>query len=272
MKAADTKSHSERGSARARLLKVFGFGAPARAAMPEGVRVYAVGDIHGRADLLDRMHTLIAEDAASFSGTKEIVYLGDFIDRGRDSKGVIERVLKQVPDGMKPRYIKGNHDAALLAFLADAETYRIWKNFGAAETLLSYGVRPPLYDSAEQIEEARAALAALLPAEHLAFFNDLELMVVTGDYAFVHAGVRPGRTLENQDEQDLLWIRDEFLSSNASFGKVVVHGHTPMPAPVRTQNRISVDTGAYATGVLTCTVLEGETARFLQARVEPRRH
>jgi serine/threonine protein phosphatase 1 len=272
MKAADTKSHSERGSARARLLKVFGFGAPARAALPEGQRIYAIGDIHGRADLLDQMHALIAEDAASYGGTKEIIYLGDFIDRGRDSKGVVERVLKQVPTGLKPRYIKGNHDAALLAFLADAETYRIWKNFGAAETLLSYGVRPPLYDSAGQIQDARDDLAAVLPADHLAFFNDLELIVVIGDYAFVHAGVRPGVAIEKQDEQDLLWIRDEFLSSSASFGKVVVHGHTPMPAPMRTQNRISVDTGAYATGVLTCTVLEGETARFLQARVEPRRH
>jgi serine/threonine protein phosphatase 1 len=272
MKATDAKSHSERGSARARLLKVFGFGTPMRAKLPEGLRIYAVGDIHGRADLLDRMHALVAADAAAFTGPREIVYLGDFIDRGRDSKGVVERVLKHVPDGLKPRYIKGNHDAALLAFLSDAETYRVWKNFGAAETLLSYGVRPPLYDSPEAIEEARTALAASLPSDHLAFFNNLEPMVIAGDYAFVHAGVRPGVAIENQDEQDLLWIRDEFLSSSGSFGKVVVHGHTPMPAPVRTQNRISVDTGAYATGVLSCTVLEGETARFLQARVEPRRH
>ncbi len=272
MKTADAKSHNERGTARARLLKVFGLGTPAPATLPEGVRIYAVGDIHGRADLLDALHAQIAQDAAAFEGTKEIVYLGDFIDRGRDSKGVVERVLKSVPGSLKPRYIKGNHDAALLNFLDDPETYRVWKNFGAAETLLSYGVRPPLFDSPEHIEQARDALSQALPGDHLAFFQNLELMVIVGDYAFVHAGVRPGVAIEKQDAQDLMWIREEFLSSNGSFGKVVVHGHTPMPSPVRTQNRISVDTGAYATGVLTCTVLEGETARFLQARVEPRGH
>lgn len=272
MKATDTKSRVERGSARARFLRAIGLGSPEPAALPQGTRVYAVGDIHGRADLLDLLHAQIAADAKGYAGEKQIVYLGDFIDRGRDSKGVVERVLRQAPDGIKPRYIKGNHDAALLAFLEDGETYRIWKNFGAAETLLSYGVRPPLFDAPEQIEEARRALAAALPREHLKFFENLELMVTVGDYAFVHAGVRPGVAIDDQDEQDLLWIREEFLSSSSAFGKVVVHGHTPMPAPVRTQNRISVDTGAYATGVLSCVVLEGEAARFLQARVESRRH
>ena len=148
MKALATQSQVERGSAGSRFLKALGLGARARARLPEGLRVYAVGDIHGRADLLDNLHKLIAEDAQSFAGRQEIVYLGDFIDRGRDSKGVVERVLHDVPQGLIPRYVKGNHDAALLAFLDEPETYRVWKNFGAGETLLSYGVRPPLFELA----------------------------------------------------------------------------------------------------------------------------
>ncbi len=268
MKATATKSAIEQQGAGSRFLRAFGIGSRAPAAVPQGMRVYAVGDIHGRADLLDRLHDAIAADAAAFPGRKEIVYLGDFIDRGRDSKGVVDRVLNAVPFGLSPRYIKGNHDAALLTFLAEPESYRAWRSFGAGETLLSYGVRPPLYDSIEHFTDASHALRASLPSDHLAFFRSLELKTVVGDYVFVHAGLRPGVPLERQSEQDLLWIRDEFLTSNSSFGKVVVHGHTPVEAPVKTQNRISVDTGAYATGILTCTVLEGTTCRFLQARLK----
>lgn len=234
--------------------------------VPPGTRVYAIGDIHGRADLLDRMFERIAEDTSDAPGDKHVVYLGDYIDRGRDSKGVIERVTKRGPSGCTPHYIKGNHDAALLDFLDEPETYRVWRSFGAAETLLSYGVRPPLYDSKEQRIAARDALLNAIPRDHLAFFRALELKITLGDYVFVHAGIRPGVSIEGQSEEDLLWIRDEFLSSTQSHGKVVVHGHTPLSAPVRTSNRISVDTGAYATGVLTCAVLEGTTCRFLQAR------
>src|SRR5262249_3710878 len=130
----------------------------------------------------------------------------------------------------------------------------------------SYGVRPPLYDSEEQRMAARDALKRALPPEHLAFFRALELKVTLGDYVFVHAGIRPGISLEDQSEEDLLWIRDEFLASTLPHEKVVVHGHTPLTGPVRTPNRISLDTGAYATGILTCAVLEGTTCRFLQAR------
>ena len=247
-------------------MKAMGLTKPVPARLPPKTRVYAIGDIHGCARLLDLMFEHIAEDAKDAPHDRHVVYLGDYIDRGNDSKGVIERVMKGGPRGFTAHYIKGNHDAALLDFLEDPESYRAWRSFGAADTLLSYNVHPPLYDSKEQRIAARDALLAAIPADHLAFFRALELKVTIGDYAFVHAGVRPGVSLERQSEEDLLWIRDEFLSSTLPHGKVVVHGHTPLRAPVRTSNRISVDTGAYATGVLTCAVLEGTTCRFLQAR------
>lgn len=263
----DSKQPTERPSAAKRLMKAMGLGTRAPASIPEDMRVYAVGDIHGCASLLDELHGKIGEDAASYPHAKEIVYLGDFTDRGTDSKGVVDRLLRHVPAGFRAHYIRGNHDVTLLQFLEEPETYRAWRPFGGAETLMSYGVRPPLFDSAEQMEKARDQFRAALPAEHLAFFRALELTVTIGDYLFVHAGIRPGIPIEKQSEQDLLWIRDEFLYSSAWSGKVVVHGHTPLPSPVRAANRISVDTGAYATGNLTCAVLEGTSCRFLQARV-----
>lgn len=229
------------------------------------MRLYTVGDIHGRADLLDRLHACIEADAGSYAGEKVIIYLGDYVDRGPDSRGVIDRLIGDVPKGFSPRYVKGNHDQAMLDFLGDAEAYRAWRSYGAPETLLSYGVRPPLFDSSEKFEEARTALAAQLPPAHLAFLRALESAVVFGDYAFVHAGIRPGMNIEDQSDQDLLWIRDDFLNCTSTHEKVVVHGHTPISAPVRLHNRIGIDTGAYATGILSCAVLEGAECRFIQA-------
>jgi serine/threonine protein phosphatase 1 len=249
---------------RDRLLSALGFRLRRAATVPEGMRVYGVGDIHGCVSALDRLHALIADDGASFPGQNLIVYLGDYIDRGPDSRGVIERLLDHIPGGFSARFLKGNHEAALLSFLETAEIYRSWRNYGAAETLLSYGVRPPLFDSVELFEEARNALAAALPGRHLEFMHSLQLQHTVGDYAFVHAGIRPGRLLNQQREDDLLWIRDEFLGSPMVHEKVIVHGHTPVTGPQRLHNRISVDTGAYATGVLTSVVLEGTSCRFLQ--------
>jgi serine/threonine protein phosphatase 1 len=245
-------------------LSALGFGSPKAAALPAGVRVYAVGDIHGCSKLLDQLHELIAADAAPSTAEKRIVYLGDYVDRGPDSKGSIERLLHSVPAGLAPVYLKGNHDGALLDFLEDSESYRAWRNYGAPATLLSYGVRPPLYDSLEAFEAARIALSGSIPLEHLQFLRNLELSFVLGDYVFVHAGLRPGIPIARQQEQDLLWIRDEFLSSGSTFEKFVVHGHSPVPNATRLRNRIPVDSGAYATGVLSCAVLEGESCRILE--------
>ena len=232
-------------------------------AIDAGRRVYAVGDIHGCAGLLDQMHRKLREDAANYQGDVTIVYLGDYIDRGPDSRTVIDRLVQQ--RGFRVHFLKGNHDAALLDFLRDPDSYRFWRNYGAPETLSSYGVRPPLFTTSVNFARARDELAEKLPEDHLRFFNDLELSVSIGDYFFAHAGARPGIALEEQRQEDLMWIRGEFLSSHYDFGKVVVHGHTPQPHPAHHNNRIGIDTGAYATGILSCVVLEGETQRFLQA-------
>jgi serine/threonine protein phosphatase 1 len=250
---------------RGKWLAALGFGPKREARVPDGMRIYTIGDIHGCAAVLDALHASIEEDASSFSGVKLLVYLGDYVDRGPDSRGVIERLCCGTPDGFSARFVKGNHDVAFLDFLANAETYRVWRSYGAPETLLSYGVRPPLFDSVEQFEAARLALAAALPPAHLKFLGALEPMVICGDYAFVHAGIRPGLDIDSQSEQDLLWIRDEFLSCTATYEKVIVHGHTPVPRPQSLSNRIAVDTGVYATGVLSCAVLEGTDRRFIQA-------
>src|SRR5258706_895552 len=232
--------------------------------VPAGMRVYAVGDIHGRLDLLDTIQEKIVRDSAEATGERIIVYLGDYIDRGADSKGVIERLLARPPNGFAARHLKGNHDQSLLDFLDDPSHYRMWKDYGARETLLSYGVMPPRGESDTVLAKARDDLASALPDSHLEFVRALELSVIIGDYFFVHAGVRPGLPLAKQSPQDLMWIREEFLTSSSNFGKVVVHGHSPSQLPVKRPNRIGVDTGAYATGRLSCVVLEGAGCRFLQ--------
>ncbi|MGH6827647.1 MAG: metallophosphoesterase family protein [Rhizomicrobium sp.] len=234
--------------------------------MPEGTRIYAIGDIHGCDDALKALQREITRDAAPYPGTKLIVYLGDYVDRGPNSREVIERLMHKVPAGFAARYVKGNHDAAVLDFLEDAEIYRLWRHVGAAETLASYGVRPPLFAGREKLEQARRAFSEAFPRSHLDFLKSLELMVLIGEYAFVHAGIRPGVALEQQRADDLLWIRNEFLEWNAPHPKIVVHGHSPVPVPLIRHNRICVDTSAYLTGILSCAVLEGDACRFLQAQ------
>lgn len=231
--------------------------------LPAHIRVYAVGDIHGCSRLLDDLHARIASDAANCRKQTYVVYLGDYIDRGPDSKGVIDRLSSNVPADLTPVFLKGNHDAILLDFLNDAEIYRVWGSFGAAETLVSYGIRPPLFESSREFEAARRALCAALPPAHLAFLKSLLLWWSAGDYVFVHAGLKPNLALEEQQESDLLWIRGEFFAAGDSFGRTVVHGHTPGIQPVRNSYRIGVDTGAYATGLLTAAVLEAGTCRFI---------
>lgn len=236
------------------------FRRPAAASIPAGLRAYVVGDIHGRLDLLDRLLAIVAEDSADCALETRLVFVGDYVDRGSHSMQVIERLLELPPQTC---FLRGNHDQAVLDFLSDAAFYRTWKNYGAQETLLSYGVRPPRFDDAQEIAEVRDRFAQNLPASHVKFLQDLELFVEIGDYFIVHAGVRPGIDLKAQNAADMLWIRDDFLFSNRNFGKVVVHGHTPTDTPVSRENRIGIDTGAYATGRLTALVLEKSSRRFL---------
>lgn len=233
-------------------------------AVPAGRRVFAVGDIHGRRDLLDRLTGQIRTYGKTAGPAQNtLIFLGDYIDRGPHSKGVIAYLLELDLPGWEIVFLRGNHDQSLLDFLDDANLYRAWRNFGGAETLLSYGVMPPRFDDEKAFARARDELAQMCPPAHLRFFRDLKNLHQEGDYLFVHAGIRPGIPIERQVPEDLLWIRDDFLLSNRLSSRVVVHGHTPAPSPVRRRNRICLDTGAHATGCLTAAVLEGEGCTFL---------
>ena len=254
------------GLLRARRTQQGSAGAPPR--VPDRHLVYAVGDIHGRADLLERMLAQIADDAARRPDfAKYIIYLGDYVDRGPDSALVVERLLAGPPPGFGAIHLKGNHEVALLDFLNDVRIGPTWfaDNIGGGMTVASYGVLPPADpNDPDHLAAAQAHFRAALPAAHRAFLTkDLRTHVTIGDYLFVHAGVRPGVPLAEQREEDLLWIRRDFLNSTADHGKIVVHGHTIAPEPEQRANRIGIDTGAYATGRLTCLALEGAEQRFL---------
>jgi serine/threonine protein phosphatase 1 len=226
-------------------------------------RVYAIGDIHGRSDLLDRMVVQISRDLEMnpVSGGVTIT-LGDYIDRGPDSRGVLERLARN-PFPTDFFALKGNHEALFEAFLRDPTIAGHWQHLGGLETLHSYGVPVGDLMMSANYRQAATALKAAVPDEHFRFLASLKTSVIAGKYFLCHAGVRPGVTLECQNVDDLLWIRDEFLKSTINFGKIVVHGHTPTERPEVLPNRINIDTGAFATGRLTCAVLESSQPRFL---------
>lgn len=249
-----------------------GSGRVAEARIPDGLRVYCIGDIHGRADLLAELHKAIASDAARAPVERKIVvYVGDYIDRGLESRSVIDQFLSDPLPDFEKVYLKGNHDETLLQFLNDAEVGPYWFTYGGDATVLSYGVRlPPGKTGPERFEDMRLQFASLFPADHLEFFSALQLTYVCGDYVFVHAGLRPGVPLDRQSPEDLLWIRGEFLESRYDFGKIVVHGHSVSEAPVMATNRIGIDTGAYASGRLTCLVLEGGNREVMNTEIASR--
>ncbi len=240
--------------------------APAQA--PAGTRVYAIGDVHGQLDQLRSLEAKIAADAAGSGAERRvIVYLGDYVDRGEDSAGTVAHLLAGPPEGFEAVHLIGNHEALLLEFLDDPESGGNWLVNGGDSTLASYGVDieedPPV--AVPRLVHLSRRFAAALPRSHRRFLETLALRHGEGGYLFVHAGVRPGVELEAQDPQDLIWIRYPFLQSNADFGKVVVHGHTPEPEPVERENRIGIDTGAVYGGRLTALVLDGAERRYLQA-------
>jgi serine/threonine protein phosphatase 1 len=238
--------------------------------VPEGCAVYAVGDIHGRLDLLERMHELIEADAVKRQAARTVVvYVGDYVDRGPESRGVVDLLIQQplrgrVP-GLESVTLIGNHEAFLLKFLDDPQIAGTWLMNGGDATLRSYGVDPwQITQSDNFAQDLRQAFADALPPDHLAFYRGLRLSHEEGDYLFVHAGVRPGIALDQQKSEDLMWIRDDFLGSSEDFGRIVVHGHTPQRSPQSRSNRIGIDTGAVYGGKLTSLVLEGAERRFLQ--------
>ena len=234
--------------------------------LPQGQLIYAVGDIHGRSDLLATLLQDIDDDAGrSAAKRRALVFLGDYVDRGPDSRGVVDMLLHALPRGFDAHFLKGNHEALLTDFLEDPSDLDQWLANGAATTFLSYGVDvSALVRAGAKPESWRRALLVSLPDDHRRFFQHLELAVSYGDYMFVHAGVRPGVALDAQDPHDLVWIRGEFLRSQKDFGKVVVHGHTPRPRAEMLANRIGIDTGAVFTNRLTALRLEDGSRRLLQ--------
>lgn len=228
-------------------------------------RVYVIGDIHGRSDLLDQMVNQISRDLESNPVSKSLtVTVGDYMDRGPDSRGVLDRLVRN-PFPTDFIALKGNHEALFETFLHDPAVAEHWRRLGGLETLNSYGVPVSNLMRGRNYEQAAVALRAAVPDAHFKFLASLKTSIIAGKHFLCHAGVRPGIPLERQNVEDLLWIRDEFLSSTVDFGRIVVHGHTPSERPEVLPNRINIDTGAFATGRLTCVVLEGPQPRFLTA-------
>jgi serine/threonine protein phosphatase 1 len=227
-----------------------------------------VGDIHGRADLLEKLLQRIEADAADLSRPAMLVFLGDYVDRGFQSRQVIDLILSERLTRFEVQCIKGNHEAAMLTFLRDPQFGPRWASYGGRETLVSYGVRPPRnVTKLDEWEAAHQEFVRVLPAAHETFLQRLPTSLRVGPYGFVHAGVKPGVPFEDQTEADLLWIREEFLRSSQPNDLVIVHGHTPVDRPHRDDRRINVDTGAYFSGRLTAVRLEADTIGFLSTEV-----
>lgn len=266
-----------------------------RAATPDGTVVYAVGDIHGRADLLRELLDGIRHDARLRPARRRVlVTLGDYVNRGPECRAVVDLLLSPGLGGFEFVSLMGNVEQAMLRYLDGEMAIAInWLEYGGIETAAAYGVAcplprrrdehsleamrwqdgyqdaygatmPPQPDEIAGLEALRHELAAALPPEHLAFFRGLRTMWREGGYCFVHAGIVPGLPLDAQPARDCMWIRRRFLDSALDHGAVIVHGHSIAPEPDVRHNRIGIDTGAYKSGVLTCLVLDGAERSFLQ--------
>jgi serine/threonine protein phosphatase 1 len=231
--------------------------ATAKPRLPDGVRIYAISDIHGCAHLLEQMLRVIDADVAHSRPRHAIeVYLGDYVDRGPDSRATLDLLIRRSRRG-NTVFLKGNHEAFLDVVFRDPTRMTNWFQVGGMQTLISYGLSPSLHPDDEEQRELVREFAATLPPQHLDFLQRLRLTFTCGDFFFVHAGVRPGIALSEQQEDDLLWIREKFLRSQKNFGKYVVHGHTPVRSAEVLSNRANIDTGAYATGNLTLLSIQG---------------
>jgi serine/threonine protein phosphatase 1 len=235
--------------------------------VPDGVRVYAIGDMHGCSHLLDDIDRQIAAEVAADPPEQGVfIGLGDYVDRGPDSAGVLERLAQPHPSGLERILLRGNHEVVMLSAQEDVAALDAWRQLGGVETLLSYGIDFRLATQRGNVQALLPLVRMRVPRRHVELLDSTRRSLTVGDYFFCHAGVRPGVALGEQRDEDLFWIREPFLSSGASFGRIVVHGHTPVDEPQIRANRINIDTGAYATNQLTCLVLEGAERRFLTAR------
>ncbi len=238
-----------------------------KAKTPKGERVYAIGDIHGCSNELEQLLEMIARDLEAVPLKRHtIVFLGDYIDRGPDSCGVISRLIRLQKSSDRVICLKGNHEEKFLQFLADPDAKASgFFAYGGIETSHSYGVNKRyLNDPVARARKIRNSILKKIPRKHLIFLFDLMTSTTIGDYFFCHAGIRPGIRLRDQSEHDLMWIRNEFLMYGGLFKKVIVHGHTPQQSPEVKANRINIDTRCYDSGVLSCLVLEGRNHRFIQ--------
>lgn len=233
-------------------------------AVPDGQRIYAVGDIHGRCDLFAALLEAIEEDdAASITADTTVILLGDLVDRGPDSAGVIA-LAREWQGRRRVRILGGNHEEMFLRGFDEIEIFRHFLRHGGRETVLSYGIDRAGFLQAT-LEEAQQLMRDAVSPDDIAFLESFEDMITIGDYVFVHAGIDPRVPLDEQRQRDLRWIREPFLSHSEPYGPVVVHGHTISDAPEDCGNRIGIDTGAFMSGRLTALVLEGTSRRYLEA-------
>lgn len=233
--------------------------------LPPGERVYAIGDIHGRRDCLDTLIDRIdADDRARGTAQTTLIFLGDLVDRGPDSKAVVERAM-ELARTRNCRFLMGNHEELLInSWEGDVSATRVFDKVGGRETLLSYGADEAAYEKAD-FKTLTKLVGSHVPIEHIAFMREFGDSWMCGDYLFVHAGIRPGRPIEEQDAADMRWIRDKFLDDPRDHGAMVVHGHSIRPDVDEQPNRIGIDTGAYASGCLTALGLEGSHRWFLSS-------
>ena len=238
--------------------------------IPDDHRIYAIGDVHGYADILAKMHALIEADYKNRPVEKaHIVYLGDYIDRGPDSKGVLDQLIARELDApdFTHIFLLGNHEGGMMQFMQDPQgERRDWVQWGGLETLESYGVKPAMEKPLEQQFESLAQqLAAAMPLTHHEFLKNLRLYYEVEGYLFAHAGIRPGVALNKQEAHDLTFIREPFLSYEKPHPWRVVHGHTAMTEVEMKPNRINLDSGLYRGGALSCAIIEGaQDVRILQ--------
>jgi|TARA_R100001244_G_scaffold44182_6_gene39910 serine/threonine protein phosphatase 1 len=234
------------------------------ATVPEGRRVYAIGDVHGRNDLLQQLlQKIVMDDGERGAAKSEIIFLGDLVDRGPDSAGVLETAMQLKATAGNVRFLMGNHEEVYLAAATgDEKSVRFFNRIGGRETILSYDISMKEYIELDMVQLAKR-IPTLFPQEHVDFVSGFEDQIVVGDYAFVHAGIRPGLPLSEQRKKDLRWIREEFLATEAAHEKVIVYGHTISDEVVEAGNRIGIDTGAYYSNKLTALALQGSERWYL---------
>lgn len=240
---------------------------------PDDVRLYAIGDVHGRLDLLAAMHRRI-ESELEWKPVRDwrVIHLGDYVDRGPESKGVIDFLIEARKRDPRNLTLAGNHDIGFLDFLGNPEPEGLFMRYGGVQTALSYGVSltadASWFGKTETMRRGHQALLEAVPQSHVDFLRSLPFSVTSGDFFFCHAGIRPGIALDKQSPQDLIWIRDIFHDYTGLFPKIVVHGHTPVPEAEVMANRVNVDTLAWQSGMLTALVVDGADKRILEMTIK----